>query len=107
MAHAGEFETAMYQYLKPELVDMRLATEPETPSRLNQYMFDDLFGSGPVHMVNRWSRVTESGIEGDPKLATPEKGKAFAEASIRNLIEFCRLFREYTTPPDRDFNHQI
>ena len=107
MAHGGEFETAMYQYLKPELVNMSLATERETPSRLNQYLFDDLFGSGPVHMVNRWSRVTESGIEGDPKLATPEKGKAFAEASIRNLIEFCRLFREYATPPDRDFNHQL
>ena len=86
---------------------MTLATDRETPSRLNQYMFDDLFGSGPVHMVNRWSRVTESGVEGDPKLATPEKGRAFAEASIRNLIEFCRLFRQYKTPPDRDFNHKI
>jgi creatinine amidohydrolase len=107
MAHGGEFETSIYQYLKPELVDMTKATDRETPSRLNLYIFDDLFGSGPVHMVNRWSRVTESGIEGDPKLATPEKGKAFAEATIGNLIEFCRLFREYKTPPDKNFNHQL
>ena len=106
MAHGCEFETAIYQYLKPELVKMDLAVERETPSKLNRFIYDDLFGSGPVHFVNRWSRVTESGIEGDPRLATPEKGKAFAETSIRNLIEFCRLFRELKTPPDRDFNHR-
>ena len=53
-------------------------------------IFDDLFGSGPVHMVNRWSRVTETGVEGDPMLATPEKGKAFAECAINNLVEFAR-----------------
>ncbi len=106
MAHACEFETAMYQYLRPELVDMSKAGERETPSSLNRFVYDDLFGSGPVHFVNRWSRVTESGVEGDPRLATPEKGKEFAECSIRNLIEFCRLFREYKTPPDRDFNYQ-
>ena len=104
MAHAGEFETAMYQYLKPELVDMSKAGDRETPSRLNKYVYDDLFGSGPVHLVNRWSRVTESGVEGDPRLATPEKGKAFAECSISNLVEFCRLFRDYQNPPDREFN---
>ena len=106
MAHACEFETAIYQYLKPGLVDMSKAGKREVPSALNRFIYDDLFGSGPVHFVNRWSRVTESGVEGDPLLATPEKGKAFAEASIVNLIEFCRLFRELETPPDRDFNYR-
>ena len=104
MAHACEFETAIYQHLKPELVDMSKATERETPSTANKFIYDDLFGAGPVHMVNRWSRISESGVEGDPRLATPEKGKAFAECSIENLIEFCTLFRAMTVPPERDFN---
>ena len=104
MAHACEFETAMYMHIRPELVDMTKAVDREAPSALNQYIYDDLFGSGPVHMVNRWSRVSESGVEGDPKLATPEKGAAFAEAGINGLVEFCKLFRELKTPPDRDFN---
>ena len=104
MAHACEFETAMYQYLRPDLVKSELLPARETPSKLSRFIYDDLFGSGPVHFVNRWSRVTETGVEGDPRLATAEKGKAFAECSIGNLIEFCRLFRTYQSPPDRDFN---
>jgi creatinine amidohydrolase len=106
MAHACEFETAIYMYLKPELVDMSKATDRETPSIANKFIYDDLFGAGPVHMVNRWSRISESGVEGDPLLATPEKGKAFSEASIANLIEFCKLFRAMEVPPERDFNYK-
>ncbi len=106
MAHACEFETSMYLYLKPELVDMSKATGRETPSTLNEWIYDDLFGSGPFHFVNRWSRISESGVEGDPQLATPEKGRAFAECAIESLISFARFFREYTPPPDRDFNYQ-
>ena len=106
MAHACEFETAIYLHLKPEMVDMSKATNREVPSVANQFIYDDLFGSGPVHMVNRWSRISESGVEGDPKLATAEKGKAFSEESIAQLIEFCRLFREMQVPPERDFNYR-
>lgn len=107
MAHGCEFETAMYLHIAPELVDMTKATPHETPSELGQFVYDDLFGSGPVNLVNRWSRITETGIEGDPTLATAKKGKAFTECSIRNLIMFCREFRAYVTPPDRNFNHQL
>ena len=57
-------------YLKPELVEEDKMTAREAPSRVNQFVYDDLIGSGPVHMVNRWSRITESGVEGDPMLAT-------------------------------------
>jgi len=106
MAHAGEFETAMYMYLNPDLVEHDKITPRETPSKLNNYIYDDLFGSGPVHMVNRWSRVTKTGVEGDPMLATPEKGKEFAECSITHLVKFARLFRDLVVPPDADFNYQ-
>jgi creatinine amidohydrolase len=106
MAHACEFETAIYLHLKPELVDMEKAGPRETPSRQNEFVYADLFGSGPVHMVDRWSRISESGVEGDPRLATAEKGKAFAECSINNLIAFCRWFREMKVLPNRDFNYQ-
>jgi creatinine amidohydrolase len=105
MAHACEYETAIYLHLRPDLVNMEQAGPRETPSVMGDFVYDDLFGSGPVHLVNRWSRITETGVEGDPRLATAEKGKAFAECSIANLIEFCRQFRAYVTPPDRNFNH--
>lgn len=106
MAHAGEFETSMYMYLKPDLVEKDKMVPRETPSRINRFLYDDLFGSGPVHMVNRWSRVTKSGVEGDPMLGTPEKGKAFAECSIANLVAFARAFREMEVPAEVDLNYQ-
>jgi len=104
MAHACEFETSIYMYLKPELVQTERMVPRETPSRLNRFVYDDLFGSGPVRLVNRYSRVTTSGVEGDPLLATPEKGKAFAECAIENLISFAGLFREMKVGPDIDLN---
>ncbi|MFN7922875.1 MAG: creatininase family protein [Bryobacteraceae bacterium] len=106
MAHACEFETAMYMHIRPELVEAEKMVLRETPSKINEYLFDDLFGSGPVHMVNRWSRVTKTGVEGDPMLATPEKGREFSECSIENLVRFARLFREMKTAPDVDLNFQ-
>jgi len=105
MAHACEFETAIYLHLNADLVDMEKAGPRETPSTIGHFVYDDLFGSGPVNLVNRWSRISETGVEGDPRLATAEKGKAFAECSIENLLAFCRVFRAYVTPPDRDLNH--
>lgn len=106
MAHACEFETSMYMYLRPELVQKEKMVPRETPSRLNDFIYDDLFGSGPVHLVNRWSRVTQTGVEGDPLLATAEKGKAFAECAISNLISFARLFREMEVASDIDLNYK-
>jgi len=106
MAHACEFETAMYLHIRPELVDMSKATEREAPSSRNEFMYDDLFGSGPVHMVERWSQISESGVEGDPKLATAEKGHAFAEMEIANLIKVCQAMRAMKPGPERDFNHR-
>lgn len=106
MAHACEFETSIYLHLRPDLVYTDRLIERETPCSMNEFIYDDLFGTGPVHMVERYSRISESGVEGDPKLASAEKGKAFAECSITKLIEFAKLFRYYKTPPNRDFNYK-
>lgn len=103
MAHGCEFETSIYMHLRPELVqaDKMVA---ERPSNLSRFIYDDLFGSGPVHFVNRWSRVTSSGVKGDPFKATAAKGEAFTESAISNLIEFAKTFRDLPDLPDRNFN---
>jgi NAD(P)-dependent dehydrogenase (short-subunit alcohol dehydrogenase family) len=101
MAHGCEFETSIYMYLKPELVQ-RDKMVAETPSKISRFIYDDLFGSGPVHFVNRWSRVTASGVEGDPFKATPEKGKAFTEEVITNLI-----LLDVNANRGREYVHQL
>jgi creatinine amidohydrolase len=105
MAHGCEFETSIYLFLKPDLV-LRDKMVTETPSKISRFIYDDLFGSGPVHFVNRWSRVTTSGVEGDPFKASAEKGKAFVENVIDNIIEFSKDFRALPDLPDRDLNQQ-
>jgi len=105
MAHACEFETSMYMYLRPELVQKDKMVPRQTPSRVNQFIYDDLFGSGPIHMVNRWSRITQTGVEGDPMLASEKKGEAFAECAVTKLVEFARAFRQMEVPPEVDLNY--
>ncbi len=81
MAHACEFETAEYMHIRPELVESGKIGGREAPSSIDGCIYDDLFGSGPLHFVNRWSRISESGVECDPNLATTEKGRAFSSVA--------------------------
>jgi creatinine amidohydrolase len=104
MAHACEFETSIYLYLKPELVEKDKMTA-ETPSRLDKFIYSDLFGDSPVHFVNRYSRTARSGVEGDPFKATAEKGRQIIEAEIANLIAFAKNFRDLPDLPEVDFNY--
>ena len=57
-------------------------------------------------MVERWSHISQSGVEGDPKSASAEKGKAFAELEIENLIKVCQVMRDIKAAPERSFNFE-
>src|SRR5438874_1911304 len=50
--------------------------------------------------------VFVNGHGSNQMLATPEKGKAFAECAINNLVEFARLFREMQVTPEVDLNYR-
>jgi creatinine amidohydrolase/Fe(II)-dependent formamide hydrolase-like protein len=78
----------------------------ETPSRLDKFMYSDLFGDSPVHFVNRYSRTARSGVEGDPFKATADKGRQIIEAEIANLTAFAKNFRDLPDLPEVDFNYQ-
>jgi creatinine amidohydrolase/Fe(II)-dependent formamide hydrolase-like protein len=51
-----------------------------------------------------WSRMSESGICGDPTVATAEFGKALFETTVQNLIRFVRDFRSLPLRPRRDLH---
>ena len=54
----------------------------------SKYIYVDLFGSGPMGLVEWTSQYSDSGVMGEAEKATAEKGKrAFDEAS-RNLADF-------------------
>ncbi|SFM79080.1 creatininase family protein [Thermodesulforhabdus norvegica] len=73
-SHAGEVETSIIAYLMPEA--LRGSSSEEYPS------FPDYL------IVRDKRRFWRGGVWGDPAKASPEKGKAIMERSVR---EICRL----------------
>jgi creatinine amidohydrolase/Fe(II)-dependent formamide hydrolase-like protein len=51
-----------------------------------------------------WSRISESGICGDPTVATAEFGQALFETTVQNLIRFIRDFRTLPLRTRRDLH---
>lgn len=92
MGHACEFETAMVQHLRPDLVRPGLAqtTYPDPGSR---YLTTDLLGGSAVRTYLDFRDLSQSGTLGDPSLATPDKGAAFFEAVVDALTAFIGDFR--------------
>jgi creatinine amidohydrolase len=71
VAHAGEIETAMMLYLRPELVHMDRATR-EFPKAPEEFAYRPM----------RWNEVMETGSFGDGGAATVELGKALIESAV-------------------------
>jgi len=78
--HAGELETSVMLHYKPELVNMESAgdgaVKPVQIEALNQNI---------GWMPRNWDQVSEDTGVGNPKKATAEKGKRFAEAVVQKI----------------------
>lgn len=93
MSHACELETSVYLYLDQERVQMnRAVKEMEQPD--SEYIWSDLLSPGPVRMMDIWTRFSKSGVNGDPTLATVEKGRVIFEAVVENFVKFAREFKQ-------------
>jgi creatinine amidohydrolase len=86
MSHACELETSMYLALEPSLVQMKRAVR-EIPD-WNENVWNDWPGGGPLSYWPHWSGFSESGVMGDPTVATVEKGRAFLERAQEEASEF-------------------
>jgi creatinine amidohydrolase len=92
MSHACELETSVYLYLDQERVHMNKAVkEMEQPD--SEYIWSDLLSPGPIRMMDIWTRFSKTGVNGDPTLATAEKGRIIFEAVVENFVKFAREFK--------------
>jgi creatinine amidohydrolase len=100
MGHACEFETAMMQHVRPDLVAIERAavTYPDVGS---DYLTTDLLGSSVVRTYHDFGDLSESGTLGDPSPATPEKGLRFHDAVVGELVRFIEDFTQWKIPPGR------
>ncbi len=101
MGHAGEFETSMMLHLRPELVGLDKA-EVMYPDTGSEYLTTDLLGGSRARTYHDFADLSPSGTLGDPSLADRERGGAFHEAVVKELVRFIQdfgLWPIHTAPP--------
>ena len=89
--HADEVETSMMLYIDPASVDMRRAVKEYNPS------------PGPLQLTRQRGApgtFSESGVWGDPTLATRDKGRVIVEGLVTSILEDIETLRR-ATPPAR------
>jgi creatinine amidohydrolase/Fe(II)-dependent formamide hydrolase-like protein len=88
--HAGEIETSTSLATRPELVDVTRLRK-FVPKFSSRYLdFSSEYG---VEWYAHTSRISESGVLGDPTKATAEKGRAMWEAMIGHLTDFVETLK--------------
>lgn len=101
ISHSCEAETSALLYLRPDLVQMEKAKK-HIPADQTEFIQHDLVGEAPVSLLEPMSRLSETGVVGDPTVATAEKGKVIVEKAAERLAQFLREFRKREVPPAQD-----
>jgi creatinine amidohydrolase len=87
--HADEIETSMMLYIAPASVDMKKAVKDFHPSK----------GRGLTRDPNnKEGTYSATGIWGDPRLATREKGKKVIEALVTGILKDIEELRRASLP---------
>ena len=103
IAHAGEYETAMMLHLRPDLVQMDRAIREMGQLKLEYFNWDHP-EPNVLAWQDWWSRMSASGVCGDPTVATAEFGRALFETTADNMIRFVREFRTLPLRSRRDLH---
>jgi creatinine amidohydrolase len=97
--HADEFETSLLLHLTPEWVDMASAGDGAyTPFKLPS------FKTAGVWAPRDWAALTESTGTGDPRKATPSKGKQIFEMLVDGLVP---ILTELSAAKQGDFPYVV
>ena len=105
-AHAGELETSMLLHLDPDSVrqDRVKSGTIKTNERGSKFLWTDLFGAGPMGLIEWTSQYSDTGVLGDAEKATAEKGRIVFEEASRNLAEFIAEY--HTMKIEKRTQHQ-
>jgi creatinine amidohydrolase len=96
MGHGGELETSYILHLRPDLAHMDRATTETKFIGTPNYTMDWVEG-GSLIANPPWSDDTASGIYGDARLGTTEKGRLWLAATTEERLDILREIREQHT----------
>jgi len=82
--HANEMETSIIMYYFPDLV---LPLEEAGEGKAKKFRLEGLKNK-TAWSPRRWDKISEDTGVGNPKKATPEKGKAFLEDVTTKIADF-------------------
>lgn len=92
--HGGEEETSLMLFLQPDLVNMEVA-KPNPLRWRSPYLSGTSTHDAAVVVGRRRSDIAPAGHNGDPTMASAEKGKLLFEAIVEAIAHFVRDFREW------------
>lgn len=101
ISHAEELETSLVLYLDETLVDMNKSVK-EIGFPISKFHWRSLIEPPPLSFVDRWSRISESGVAGDATVATREKGEKLFTVIVERLAELIEDFMYREIKPDVD-----
>ncbi len=103
-AHACELETSLYLYLDGDNVrkDKIISDVISFNEENSPFNWVDLFAAGPATIISWTSSYTETGVLGEAKLATAEKGRQVYEEAVRQLVRFVTWFKDRPRDERRD-----
>jgi len=108
IAHACELETSLYLYLDGD--NVRKDKIKNGVVSFNQenspFNYVDLFGHGPATIISWTSSYSESGVLGEPELATVEKGRQAYEEAVKQLVRFVTYFKDRPRDERQDHHSQ-
>ncbi len=91
--HGGEWETSLLLHLSPEVVDMSQATDVDVMRYRSDFVAGDNFtGSQRVTWSTWHLQPSQTGLYGDPTVATAETGRVIMEAAVSEGARFLREF---------------
>jgi creatinine amidohydrolase len=103
-AHACELETSLYLYLDGDNVrrDKIQNGVISFNEEHNPFNWVDLFAAGPATLISWTSSYSETGVLGEPELATAEKGRLAYEEAVKQLVRFVTYFKDRPRDARRD-----
>lgn len=90
--HGGEWETSLVLHLDPQVVDMSQALAEPMRYHSDFVAGDNFLGRQRVSWSTWYLQPTESGIYGDPTVASTETGRVILEAATANGVAFLQEF---------------
>jgi creatinine amidohydrolase len=94
MSHACELEASLMWHLRPELVKPERFQKRITVWQ-HPLLKDDLLESGQVKLAFHFPDVTPTGFQGDPTLASREKGARFLELIVAEVAALLADFSRW------------